>query len=70
MQIEMKCHLYMILHLPMAVSSAAEPAPHSDLNFALKIDCHSGEKVHSMCVHHVLLVAKALCMPVAVDHIV
>ena len=28
--------------------------------------CYCGEKVHSMCAHHVLLVAKALCMPVAV----
>ena len=28
--------------------------------------CYCGEKMHSMCVHHVLLVAKALCTPVAV----
>ena len=40
----------------------------ASINFVLKIDCHSGEKVHSMCVHHGLLVAKALCMSLAVDY--
>ena len=59
-----------------------EAASHSDLNFVLKIDSvtvgkcivcvHKIDsvtvgKVHSMCAHHVLLVTKALYMPVAVD---
>ena len=34
-------------------------------HLVLKIDCHSRENVHSMCAHHVFLIAKALCMPVA-----
>ena len=48
-----------LLTEPRGGSSSFRP------HLVLKIDSHSREKVHSMCAHHVLLVARALCMAVA-----